>query len=381
MQRTAQTWLVYTVTNSPLKVGLVGVAQFLPMLFLSLFAGVIVDRFSKKKLLILTQCMFMLQAVLMTVLTFTGLIQYWHILILSFLFGLTQTLDMPARQSFFVDLVGEKDLTNAISLNSTIVNLARIIGPAVSGVIMLQCGTVFCFFINAVSYIPVIIGIILITATGSSIHRVHSNILPEVMEGIRYIRKSQTLVVNVLVMAVVCTFAMNNDVIIPVFAKVVLGKGANGYSFLLSMAGLGAFLAAIMMAYLSKNGVRKGLLILSGTVTAALQVLTVFTAQYAVSAILIVFIGFFNLLFINTANSIFQMNSAGEFRGRVMSVYSFLNMGSTPIGNILSSSVMETVGGDSGFLFCGSVTLVLLAAIFAVKRKEIGKWLPFKKQT
>ena len=378
MQRTAQTWLVYTVTNSPLMVGLVGVCQFMPMLLFSLFAGVIVDRFPKKKILLFTQTLFMIQALIMTLLTFTCVIQYWHILILSFLFGLTQTLDMPARQSFFVDLVGVKDLTNAISLNSTIVNLARIVGPAVSGIIMVKFGTVLCFSINAVSYIPVIIGIALITVSGDFVHKSRVNILPEVIDGIKYIKKSETLIVTVLIMAVACTFAMNNDVIIPVFSKVVLGRDANGYSMLLSMAGLGAFLAAVMMAYLSKNGVNKILLLVSGVTTAVLQVLTVVTRQYAVCAVLIVLIGFSNLLFINTANSIFQLNVPNEFRGRVMSVYSFLNMGSTPIGNFLAGGVMETLGGDSGFVFCGAVTLVLLGIIFTVKRKVIGNWIRAK---
>lgn len=378
IQRTAQTWLVYTVTNSPLMVGLVGVCQFMPMLLFSLFAGVIVDRFSKKKLLILTQVLFMLQAIAMTLLTFTGLIQYWHILILSFLFGLTQTLDMPARQSFFIDLVGVKDLTNAISLNSTIVNLARIVGPAVSGILMLKFGTVFCFSANAISFIPVIIGIFLIQTTENHVRKSHVNILPEVIDGIKYIKNNQTLVVNVLVMAVVCTFSMNNDVVIPVFAKVVLGAGANGYSLLLSMAGLGAFLAAIMMAYRSKNGVNKVLLLYSGILTAVLQVATVLTRQYAICAVLITCIGFFNLIFINIANSVFQLNTPNEYRGRVMSVYSFLNMGSTPIGNFLSGSVMETLGGDSGFVFCGMTTLLLLGVIFTRKRKEIRNWIKRK---
>lgn len=374
MQRTAQTWLVYSITNSPLKVGLVGVAQFLPMLFLSLFAGVIVDRFPKKKLLVLTQALFLAQAVVMTVLTGLGIIQYWHILLLSFLFGLTQTLDMPTRQSFFIDLVGPENVTNAISLNSTIVNLARIVGPAVSGVLMVKLGAVACFFINAVSFIPVIAGILMIRVDETRSVSHSANILPEIADGMRYIKQSRTLIINVLVMAAVCTFAFNNDVVIPVFAREYLHGGVNGYSFMLSMAGLGAFCAAILMAYRSKNGVSKRLLIVSGVGTSVFQVATVFTRQYALSAVLIVVIGFFNLVFMNTANGIFQVAATNEYRGRVMSVYSFLNMGSTPIGNFLAGAVMEQAGGDSGFIFCGGVTLVLLAVIAAFTRKELVRW-------
>ena len=198
VQQTAQTWLVYSVTNSPFKVGLVGVAQFLPMLFLSLFAGVVVDHFSKKKLLVLTQALFLAQAVAMTLLTYTHIIQYWHILLLSFLFGVTQTLDMPARQSFFIDLVGPENVTNAISLNSTIVNLARIIGPALSGVLMMKLGATACFLINSVSYIPVIIGIMMIRVNEKQSVTYSRNMLPEISDGMRYIKKDKTLVADVL---------------------------------------------------------------------------------------------------------------------------------------------------------------------------------------
>ncbi|QAT49976.1 MFS transporter [Caproiciproducens sp. NJN-50] len=374
MQRTAQTWLVYTVTKSPMKVGLLGVAQFMPLLLFSLFAGVVVDRFSKKKLLVLTQLLFLFQAIVMTMLTYWGIIQYWHILALSFLFGLTQTLDMPARQSFFIDLVGREDLTNAISLNSTIVNLAKIVGPAISGIIMARYGTVFCFFINAVSYLPVILGILMIHVSGTVSVSAHSSMLPQVADGIRYIGKNRTLVTNVLMMAAVCTFAMNTDVIIPVYAEAVLNRGATGYSFLLSMVGIGAFIAAVIMAYLSKNGVVNCLLLISGVGTAVAQLFTIATGWYAFCAIMLVLTGFFNLLFINTGNSIFQINSSDEYRGRVMSVYSFLNLGSTPVGNFLSGLVMDRVPGDSGFLFCGITTLALLFVISAVERREIVSW-------
>lgn len=379
VQRAAQTWLVYTVTKSPMKVGIVGICQFMPMLLFSLFAGVYVDRFPKKKIIIFTQVMFMLQAIAMTVLTFSEQIQYWHILVLSTIFGLTQTLDMPARQSFFIDLVGPENVTNAISLNSTIVNLARIVGPAVSGIIMMKRGIVFCFFINAISYIPVIIGIYLIKVDSKgkkAIHKDNSKVLNGIQDGISYIRKSETLSVTVIIMAVVCTFAMNNDVIIPVFAKEVLGRGADAYTGLLSMAGLGAFAGAIMMSYISKNGVNKMLLIISCTMTAILQILTITTKLYFLCQLLVLAIGFFNLVFINIANAIFQIYSSYEYRGRVMSVYSFLNQGSTPIGNFFSGALMQNFGGIYGFLSCGATTLVLLVILFTAKRNTLGSWLP-----
>ena len=225
MQRTAQIWLVYTLTKSPLLVGLLGVCQFLPMLLFSLLAGVYIDRFPKQKILLLTQSVFMLQALILTALTYFNLVQYWHILILSAVFGLTQTVDMPARQSFFIEMVGKEDVMNAISLNSTIVNLAKIIGPAISGIIMIKYGPVFCFFLNGLSYIAVIWGLLKIKTPDLVVQRTHRNVLQEIREGIQYIKSNAVLVYNVYIMAIVCTIAMNNDVLIPVFAKTVLGKG------------------------------------------------------------------------------------------------------------------------------------------------------------
>jgi len=156
MQRTALVWLVYTTTNSPFLVGLVGVAQFLPMLFLTLFTGAVVDRFPKRKILIVTQSLLMIQALALSILAASDSSRYWQLLLLCAFLGITNTIDMPARLSFFVELVGKDDIMNAISLNSSIVNLARIIGPAVAGIIMVNFGAPMCFFINALSFLAVI---------------------------------------------------------------------------------------------------------------------------------------------------------------------------------------------------------------------------------
>lgn len=375
MQRTAQLWLVYTITKSPFLVGLLGVCQFMPMLLFTLFAGVFVDRFPKKNILLFTQALFMLQAVILTLLTFTGVVKYWHILVLSAFFGLTQTVDMPARQSFFIELVGKEDVMNSISLNSTIVNLARIVGPAVSGIVMLKFGITFCFFINAVSYIAVILGLLLIKMNNSVPQRIRRHVLQEIVEGLQYIKKSETLIINVLFMSAVCTFAMNNDVIIPVFAKTVLKMGANGYTGLMTAAGVGSFVAAIVMAFIAKNGVKKGMLIIAGVATAFIQILMFLAGNYFVALFLTAIIGFINLTFINVSNSIFQIHTTDEYRGRVMSVYSFLNQGSTPVGNFYAGSVMQQIGGRAGFPACGAATLLFLVPVFVIKRKAIISWL------
>ncbi|CDZ25067.1 permease [[Clostridium] cellulosi] len=375
LQRTAQVWLVYTLTESPLMVGIIGVCQFMPLMLFSLFAGVIVDRFPKKKILLFTQIVFMLQAGLMTVLTFTGAIRVEHVLVLSVIYGLNQTLDTPARQSFFIHLVGRENVTNAISLNSTIFNLARIVGPALSGFLMVKFSMVFCFFMNTVSFIPVIAGIAMIKSGGEVPHHVTGHVLSQVAGGLRYVFKNDTLILNMLAMAVFCTFAMNNDVIIPVFAREVLGRGAEGYTGLLSASGIGAFIGAIVLAYISRHGMNKKMLLFAGTLSATIQVLMYFSRQYLLSALLLAAIGFINIAFLNTANSIFQLNSSDEYRGRVMSVYAFLNQGSTPIGNFFAGTAMEHLGGEYGYISCGGVTLLALAIIFVLRRKTVKSWL------
>lgn len=375
VQHTAQVWLVYTLTKSPLMVGIIGVCQFMPMMLFSLFAGVIVDRFSKKKILIFTQTVFMIQAGIMTVLTFTGTIRVEYVFALGVIYGLTQTLDMPARQSIFIHLVGKENVTNAISLNSTIVNLARIVGPAFSGFLIIKFGTVFCFFLNTISFIPVIFGIAMIKSGVEVPHYVTGHVLSQIVGGLRYVFKNDTLILNMLVMAFFCTFAMNTDVIIPVFAREVLGRGADGYTGLLSASGIGAFIAAITLAYISRHGMNKKMLLFSGTLSATIQVLMYFSRQYLLSALLLAVVGFINIAFLNTANSIFQLNSSDEYRGRVMSVYAFLNQGSTPIGNFFAGSVMERFGGLYGFISCGSVTLLTLITIFILRRKTVKSWL------
>ena len=375
MQRTARIWLVYTLTDSALLVGILGVCQFMPMLLLTLFAGVFIDRFPKRSVLIITQSIFMVLSFTMALLVYTGVIQYWHILVITTLFGVSQTVDMPARQSFFIELVGKKDVMNAISLNSTIFNLAKIVGPAIAGLVMVKFGIVFCFLVDAVSYIAVIYGLFRIQVENDVSQRIRKHVLQEISEGLQYIRKNETLIVNAFIMMAVCTFAFNSDVIIPVFAKTVLNKGADVYTGLMSATGIGSFIAAIVMATIAKYGIRKDLLIMVAVASSCIEMLLFFAASYPIALIMVAALGFFNMCYLNLSNSIFQVNTLDEYRGRVMSVYAFLNQGSTPVGNLYAGSVMDWFGGIAGFPACGAATILSLIPIFVLKKRTIGLWL------
>lgn len=374
MQRTALIWLVYTMTDSPFLVGLVGVALFLPMLLFSLFAGAVVDRFPKRKILIVTQSLLMLQAFALAMLAFFNSEQYWQLLLLCAFLGITTTIDMPARLSFFADLVGKEDVMNAVSLNSSIVNLARIIGPAVAGIVMMKFGAAVCFLINALSFLAVIYCLTRIETKDSVAPPQKRNMLEEVKEGLAYIKNDETLYLNAVFLAIVSTFAMNNEVIIPVFAKTVLGMGAGAYTKLLSAAGAGSLAGAVTMASLSKKGVRKWILLVGAAATLSVQVLMAIAWNYALALLFVAKIGFFNLVFLNAGNSIFQVYAPDKYRGRVMSVHSFLTQGSLPVGNFFAGTAMQAFGGWAGYPACGLTAFICLALFMGNKKEVVKGW-------
>lgn len=372
MQRTAQQWLVYTLTNSPFLLGLLGVFQFMPMLLFSLFAGAFVDRFSKKKLLILAQTAFMIQAFILWGLAYSGVIRYWHILILALFMGFTNTLDMPTRQSFMTELVGKEDLVNAIALNSTIVNLARIIGPAVAGIIMVKLGTTACFLINGISFIPVIYGILKIKTKPVNIKKKNGHLIEDILDGLKYIASKNTLISAVLSMLVVGTFAMNADIIIPVLARQVLHKQAGGYSVLLSAMGVGSFIGALLVVARSKKKPTIKMLFGSAIFIAVFSMLAIFIRSYVMSLLIIGIIGFFNIRFLTTVNSTIQLNSSSEYRGRAMSIYSLVFMGTTPVGNLFAGGITEKFGPNIGFFMCGMVTVILIIPVIILNKKRLS---------
>lgn len=374
MQRTALVWLVYTITNSPFKVGLVGVAQYLPILLFTLFSGAIVDRFSKRRLLIVTQSLLMLQALALALLTFFHCEQYWLLLLLCTALGLTTTVDMPARLSFFMDLVGKKDIMNAVSLNSTIVNLARIIGPAAAGIVMELGGASVCFFINAVSFLAVIFSLTRIKTVEKPSFPRTQNVVADVKEGLDYIRGSETLVINVIFLSVLCTFAMNSDVIIPVFARTVLGMGAGAYTRLLSAVGLGSLIGAVVMAGLARYGVRKWFLPAAAAGETIILIAMGLCRSYGLVLVMVTLLGILNLMFLNSGNSIFQLYAPEKYRGRVMSVYALITVGSTTFGNFYAGVVMQAFGGWAGWPFCGIAAGLSLWLLLRKKRAVLKSW-------
>ena len=257
MQNIGQSWLVLELTHSAFKLSMVTMVQFLPMTVFSLYAGTLVDRFSKRKVLIFTQSMFAILAVILASITYFDVEKYWHLLILAFLLGTVNTLDVPTRQSFVIELVGKDDLNNAIALNSTVFNLGRIIGPAIAGLLIGLIGIAPCFYLNAASFIAVIINLwmihapdkIISTAKFGSFRSVYQNIC----EGLSYINQKEIIKQPLLLLAFISTFVMNYGIIVPVFARQELNQNATGYGLLMTSMGIGSFVGSLTMVALSRR--------------------------------------------------------------------------------------------------------------------------------
>jgi len=372
MQVMAQAWLVYTLTNSPFKLGVVGAVQFLPTLIFALFTGVLVDRYPKKKILLITQMIYCLQALTLFFLIHYGVVQYWHILLLTLVLGFASAIDMPARQAYVVELVGREDVVNAVGLNSAIYNIARILGPAIAGVLMTSFGIQWCFFINAISFTTVIFSLAMITVTGNSAMRdkeifFNLKIFDHVKEGLVYIRKNNLLFKTSLIILFITVISFNYNVLLPVFARDVLGLKEKGFGILLSSLGGGSLIGALMVSTMGKSNPGGRSLILSSIMLGLSLFMLGFVKNIYTASIIIGFSGIFNLWFFTNANSILQLNSSDEFRGRVMGVYAMVFAGTIPIGNLISGFVAQRISADKTFMYIGLIIVaVVLSKIFII---------------
>lgn len=372
MQNIAQPWLAYILTNSPFLLSLIGIAQFTPMLIFALFAGVFVDKFSKRKILLFTQSASLVITLMLAILVWTGKIEYWHILLMSTLLGIVNTVDMPARQSMVIELVGREDLMNAIALNSMVFNLARIIGPALAGIVMGYAGVAVCFFANAISFGAVVISLFFIKLkpVEKKINVKETKLLNEIKDGLKYIYHKKVLLYTLLVMAIVGTFVPNFNVLVPVFAKEILKENEAGFGILMSFMGFGSFLGAMFIATLSKSGPKKFIIYIVPLIVGVLLIATGYTNIYLLTGIFLAITGFFFISFTSSANSTLQLNSKNEYRGRVMSVYTLVFAGSTPFGNLYAGLFAEHFNARIGFAACGGIIILLIIPLLIYKRRN-----------
>ena len=374
MQNIAQPWLAYSLTKSPFLLSLIGTLQFTPVLIFSLFAGVFVDKFSKKHILLFTQSASLVITLILAILVWNDKIQYWHILLMATALGVVNALDMPSRQSFIIELIDKKYLMNAVALNSMAFNLARIVGPAVAGIVMGYAGIAACFFINSISFGAVLISLFFIKAIPiEKKPKKDTKMLKEIKDGLKYIYHKDILLYTLLVMAIVGTFAPNFNVLVPVFAKEILNQNETGFGILMSSMGIGSFIGAIFMASLSKTDPKRFVIYIVPLIIGALLIVTGFTNIYLMTGISLAITGFFFITFSSSSNSTLQINSSNEYRGRVMSVYTLVFAGSTPIGNLYAGFFAEHFDARIGFAACGAIIILLMIPVY------VYKWIFLKK--
>jgi len=354
------------LTKSALLLSVVSALQFLPALLFSLFAGVLIDRLPKKRMLIITQSLSLVITFALWLLVKSGGIQYWHLLVTASLLGLVNTLDMPLRQSFVVEMVGHEDLMNAIALNSLTFNVARMIGPSIAGILMGTLGVSACFLINSLSFGAVLISLFFIHPVACAVpeQTERQGVFESIGEGLRYIRHNETLFITLLFMVVVSTFALNYSVTIPVFATQVLGLAETGYGFLMSALGAGALVGALFVAALSKSGPRRYILFFLPVLTGIVLILIGNTNSFLSTGISLAIGGFLFVSYLSTANSNLQIHTEDRFRGRVMSVYSLVVAGSSPIGNLFVGAADNWFGARMGFIASGIAVIVFIVPIY-----------------
>lgn len=363
MQSVAQSWLVLELTNSPFKLGLIGTLQFGPVLFLSFFAGVLADRRPKRRLLIATQSVMCVQALLLAALVYSGHVQYWHVAVMASIYGVANTIDMPTRQAFIFEMVGRESLRSAIALNSAMFNGARVVGPALAGLVIARWGTALAFFFNGLSFLAVIAALAALHAAGRPRASSGRAMRQEIAEGVRYaLRTPRIALVFSLVMAV-SVFFFNYNTLVPLLARDILHQDAHGFGLLMTAIGCGAVAGAIVLASLGAERPPVQVLIVSALALGGATMLMAGVGRFGVAAALLAVMGFCGMLFMTVANTTVQLTVPDDLRGRVMSLHTLMFAGMIPVGAFLVGAVTEALGPRAGFLITGACGVVSVTAI------------------
>jgi len=363
MQSVAQSWLVLELTNSPFLLGLVGTLQFAPVLFFSFFAGALADRLPKRRLIITTQSVMCVQAMLLAALVHRGHVQFWHVAVMATVYGLANTVDMPTRQAFVADMVGKESLRSAIALNSAMFNGARVVGPALAGLVIARWGTALAFFFNGLSFLAVIAALTALRTEGRPRPRSGRSLREEIGEGVAYALRTPRIALVLSLVLCVSAFFFNYNTLVPLLARDVLHVDAHGFGLLMTAVGLGAVAGAVALASLGTE--RPPVVILIGAAV-ALGVATMSVAgvsRFGLAMALLAVMGFCGMLFMTGANTTVQLTVPDELRGRVMALHTLMFAGMTPFGAFLVGSVTQALGARAGFLVTGAGGLTAVLAV------------------
>ncbi|MEO6882764.1 MAG: MFS transporter [Bacteroidia bacterium] len=376
MQQIAMNWLVYRLTGSVFLLGTVGFATQMSTFVLAPFAGVYADRWNRHKILITTQSLSLLQALLMTVLIFTHVIAVWHILVLAVFLGLINAFDIPARQAFLVQMIDDrKDLPNAIALNSSMFNAARLIGPSLAGILIALFGEGFCFLFNGISYIAVIIALLSMKNFQPQAKANTKKVWHNLREGFSYAFHLPAARTILTLLAIISLFGMPYSVLMPVFAKKIFLGGAHTYGFLTGATGVGALIAAFYLAG-RKDAEGLGKILFFGSLLFGICLLLFSLSHNLVlSLFILVAIGFGQIVQMASGNTILQTQTDDAMRGRIMSIYTMAFRGFMPLGSLLAGTLAAIIGAP--YTLCIGSTVCIFASLFL--RKYLAAISPKKK--
>jgi MFS family permease len=363
MQSVAQSWLVYRLTGSALLLGLVGFAALIPVFILAPIGGALADRFSRHRIIVVTQIVAMVLAFVLAGLTFAHQIRVWHVFVLAACLGISYAFYVPAASAFVADMVGREDLMNAIALNSSLVNGARIVGPAIAGILVATIGEGWCFLINGASYIAVIVSLLMMSVSPHRKVELPGSPLAHIVEGFRFVWHTGPVRALLLLLGAVSLFGTPYAVLMPIFAAEILRGGAGGLGLLMGASGFGALLGNKVYGLgrwvaLSTAGFGGSLILFS------------LSSKFWLSAALLVPVGFSMMIEMAASNTLIQAMVPDHLRGRVMAVYSMMFMGMAPIGALVAGSLAHRLGAPRTVLV-GGIVCVFGAAIFALRLPKL----------
>ncbi len=366
IQQTALSWLIYDLTGSRFLLGFIAALNTFPLLFLSALGGVLADRYPKRIILIGTQLLAMVIAFILAFLAYFNLLQIWHIMLIAVVSGIIFAVDLPAKQAFMVDMVGKDDLNNAIALNSSIVNAARMIGPAIAGALMVKFNMGICFLSNALAIVPILMVLASIKLMGAEVCQTSESLIHSFMNGLSYVQKNRLILHLLLLMMVMGLFGSAYTILLPAIAKDLLAQQEKGYAMMVSFNGIGSLFGALFVAYLG-NSKKRNFFVYAGLLVFCISIiLLALTKNYHFSLILLPLTGFGIVTYFSTTNTIIQSSIEDEYRGRVMGISTLVFGGMIPLGNLLTGlsaqyfGLCETLIGFSIICILFSIILTFI---------------------
>jgi MFS family permease len=371
MQTVGQAWLVLNLTQSPFAVGTVTTLQFLPITLLVLFGGVFADRVPKRRFLVITQSAAMLQALVLALLVSTGAVRLWHVYLLALALGITNAFDNPTRQAFVPEMVGKDLVPNAVPLNSTLFNAARIVGPAIGGITIALFGVAGTFYLNAATFVPVIIALLMMrTSELFPVEKGSGRMLTQLREGLDFAFRTPSVLLILMLMAFVGTFGYNFSTALPLLARFVLHTGSVGFGTMTAVLGVGSLMAALAIAYTRRSDERQ--ILIGGGVFSVLLILVGLSHWYGLTLVLLMLMGVSGIIFTASANTRLQLLAPGHLRGRIMSLYVLLFAGTTPVGAFLLGNVAERLGVQQAIVLFGVLSTAGVALTVLYRLRVAG---------